>query len=69
IRRSDIEVAAATYLVYYGNHIAKEEEDVLALAAKELSAQDWDAVKSVAPAGRDPLERYRELRRRIALEA
>ncbi len=69
IRRSDIEVAAATYLVYYGNHIAKEEEDVLALAAKELSAQDWEAVKGVAPAGREPQERYRELRRRIALEA
>lgn len=75
IRRSDIEVAAATYLVYYGNHIAKEEEDVLTRAAKVLSAQDWEAVKNAAPAVRDPLfgaspeARYRELRRRIALEA
>jgi hemerythrin-like domain-containing protein len=75
IRRSDVEVAAATYLVYYGNHMAKEEEEILTRAAKVLSADDWQAVKEVAPAGNDPVSagkleaRYRELRRRIALEA
>lgn len=75
VRRADIEVAAATYLVYYGNHIAKEEEDILTRAAKVLTAEDWNAVKNAAPAGHDPLfgkhpeARYRELRRRIALEA
>ena len=40
VRRAEVEVAAATYLVYYGNHIAKEEEDVLPRAAEALSAQD-----------------------------
>ena len=75
VSREEVEVALATYLVYYGNHIAKEEEDVLTRAAKELGAEDWKAVKDAAPAGRDPLfgdrpeERYRELRRQIALEA
>jgi hemerythrin-like domain-containing protein len=75
IRRAELEVAAATYLVYYGNHIAKEEEDVLPRAAKMLTPQDWDAVRnSVRPGpdplfGPDPQERYRELRRRIALES
>jgi len=75
IRRSDIEVAAATYLVYYGNHIAKEEEEILGAAVKALTPQDWEAVKDVRPAGKDPVfgdkaqERYKELRRRIALEA
>jgi len=75
IPRAEIEVAAATYLVYYGNHIAKEEEDVLVRAAKELTPEDWEAVRSGVPAVRDPLfdadpaERYRELRRQIALEA
>ena len=75
VPRAEIEVAAATYLVYYGNHIAKEEEDVLPRAAKELGAADWKAVKDAAPAGRDPVfgeppvERYRELRRQIAREA
>ena len=75
VSRSEIEVAAATYLVYYGNHIALEEEDILPLAAATLDAEDWKAVRDAAPAGHDPLfgpnpqERFRELRRRIALEA
>ena len=71
----DVEAAAATYLVYYGNHIAKEEEDVLTRAARVLTPEDWEAVKTAVPASRDPLfgdhpeERYRELRRQIALQA
>jgi len=75
VRRAEVEMAAATYLVYYGNHIAKEEEDVLTRAAQALTPDDWEAVKTAVPAGRDPLfgtdpdERYRELRRQIALEA
>jgi hemerythrin-like domain-containing protein len=75
IRTEDLEVAAATYLVYYGNHIAREEEDVLARGARELTPEDWEAVRTVVPAGHDPLfgdhpeERYRELRRQIALES
>lgn len=75
IQRAEVEVAAATYLVYYGNHIAKEEEDVLARAAKELTKEDWEAVRTAVPPTRDPLfdgepeGRFRELRRQIALEA
>jgi hemerythrin-like domain-containing protein len=73
VPRGELEVAAATYLVYYGNHLAKEEEDVIPLAAKYLTPQDWQAVKGAVPMG-DPLvaadaQRYRELRRRLALEA
>jgi len=73
--RAEVEVAAATYLVYYGNHIAKEEEDVLRRAALHLTDADWEAVKNAVPMLRDPLsgkqtqERYRELRRQIAREA
>jgi len=72
---AEIEVAAATYLVYYGNHIAREEEDVLSRAAQVLTADDWEAVRAAVPVGHDPLfgdhpeERYREVRRQIALEA
>jgi hemerythrin-like domain-containing protein len=75
VLRAEIEVAAATYLVYYGNHIAREEEDVLPVAATVLDAADWEAIKGAAPARSDPLfgpnpdERFRELRRRIAAEA
>ena len=75
VPRSEIEAAAATYLAYYGNHIAREEENVLTRAAKSLTPADWKAVKNAAPEGRDPVfgdkpeARYKELRRQIALDA
>lgn len=74
LQRTEVEVAAATYLVYYGNHIAKEEEDILS-AAQALTPEDWEAVRNAVPAGHDPLfgdhpeARYQELRRQIAREA
>lgn len=48
VPRAEVEVALATYLVYYGNHIAREEEDVLTRAAQHLSAEDWEAVRRAA---------------------
>ena len=75
VPRAEVEMAAATFLVYYGNHIAREEEDVLTRAALNLTDADWEAVENAAPMLRDALlgkheqERYRELRRQIALEA
>ena len=45
VPRAQVESVLATYLVYYGNHIAKEEEDVLTRAAGVLTAADWDAVR------------------------
>lgn len=49
VPRAEMETALATYLVYYGNHIAKEEEDVLTRAAKHLTAEDWAAVACAVP--------------------
>jgi hemerythrin-like domain-containing protein len=74
VPRAQVEVAAATYLVYYGNHISKEEEDVLPLAAKLLGDADWAAVRNSVPprdaeADGEMLERFRELRHRIEMEA
>jgi hemerythrin-like domain-containing protein len=75
VPRIEVEMAAATYLVYYGNHIAHEEEDVLPRAGTQLTDEDWHSVADAVPVVRDPLfgaeaaERYRELRRQIALEA
>jgi len=75
VPRAELEVAAATYLVYYGNHIASEEEDVLTRAAQALTPEDWAAVRDAVKPGPDPLfgtdvaERFRELRRQIALAA
>jgi hemerythrin-like domain-containing protein len=48
--RIELEMALATYLVYYGNHIAKEEEDVLSRAVQHLTAADWEAVRAAVPA-------------------
>lgn len=75
VSRADVEMAMATYLVYYGNHIAKDEEDILGVAASTLTTQDWEAVRNAVPDRVDPVfgttpeERFRELRRQIALEA
>ncbi len=68
--RSQIEVAAATYIVYYGNHIAREEEEILPAAAHDLTEEDWVATRAEGLASSDPLRgRFRAMRRRIALEA
>lgn len=71
VERAQVEAAAATYLAYYRNHLATEEEEVLARAAKVLAADDWEAIGRCAPAGfepRRPKGHYEALRRRIALE-
>ena len=75
VSREAVEMALATYLVYYESHVAKEEADILTRAAKSLTAADWNAVRDAVPRGHDPVfgdkpeERYRELRRQIGLEA
>lgn len=74
VPRAEVEVAIATYLVYYGNHLAKEDELVLTRAAEVLSPGDWDAVKAVSASadplfGERPQDRYRALRRRISAES
>ena len=75
IARGDVEVAAGTFLVYYRNHIAKEDDMVLPRAATLLAAEDWQAVKAAVGVTNDPLfgerpeERYRALRRYIASAA
>ena len=75
ITRAEVEAAAATYLVYYRHHLGTEERDIMPRAGKLLTPEDWAAVVAAVPAGRDPLfgdaseERYRELRRLIALES
>jgi len=73
--REQLEAAAATFLVYYENHIRTEDTTILSRAAEHLSAEDWDAVRAAVPVAPDPLfganpqERFRELRRQIAQEA
>ena len=72
--RAKVEAAAATYLVYYRHHLAKEEKEILPRAAQLLTQEDWAAVAAVSahpdPVFGDDFEaRYLELRRQIAIEA
>jgi hemerythrin-like domain-containing protein len=72
--RERLETAAATYLVYYQNHIRTEDAKILTCAG-ELSAEDWEAVRTAVPVAPDPVfganpqDRFRELRRDIAQES
>ena len=74
VPRGQLETAAATYLVYYQNHIRTEETTILP-CADQLTDADWEAVRAAVPVGPDPLfganpqDRFRELRRQIAQEA
>jgi hemerythrin-like domain-containing protein len=58
--------------VYYGNHIAREDEIVLPRAVALLEPEDWTAVARAVASKPDPLfgenpeQRYRALRRHIA---
>lgn len=49
VARADIEAAAATYLVYYRNHIATEETAIMSRAASVLTAADWEQVAAAVP--------------------
>lgn len=75
VPREHIESAAAMYLVYYKNHITKEEQTVVSSAAKHLSPEDWAAVKSAVPLQQDPLfgaspqARYQALREQLDVHA
>jgi hemerythrin-like domain-containing protein len=68
VARSDVEAAAATYLVYYRHHLNTEERDILPKARQLLQDEDWEAVRNAGPSVADPLiadvveARYRGLR-------
>lgn len=70
LTREQIEAAAATYVVYYAHHIAREDEEVLPVALRDFTEADWKAVIAAgAPSGNPEHVRFKALRRRIALEA
>jgi hemerythrin-like domain-containing protein len=75
VARANIEAAAATYIVYYRHHLAKEEKEILPRAAQLLTQEDWAAVAAAVSSQPDPLfgddfeASYRELRRQIGLHS
>lgn len=48
-RRADLEAAADTFLVYYRNHLEREERHIMPRAAALLDGADWSAVAAVVP--------------------
>ena len=75
LERTTVEAAAALYLVYFRHHLASEENEVLPMAAKLLTPEDWADVAAAASDLADPLfgddvaARYHELRDAISREA
>jgi hemerythrin-like domain-containing protein len=70
-RRAAFEQAAQQYVDFYLQHMAVEEKQVLPLAERALTAEDWVALDAAFGANRDPLagnepeDTYRALFRRI----
>jgi hemerythrin-like domain-containing protein len=73
--RGVLEAAAANYIVYYRNHLATEEREIMPIAARVLTIEDWTAVAATIPTTADPLfgddvdRRFRVLREEIDREA
>ena len=54
-RRQAFEVAAQRYVDFYLTHMAKEEREILPLAERVLTADDWAELDDAFAANRDPL--------------
>lgn len=74
-RRAAFEQAVERYIEFYLNHMRVEEEEVLPLAVKNLTAEDWAELDAAFLANRDPLtghepsDQYRPLFSKIVLSA
>ena len=71
VERGLLEAVAATFLVYYRHHLAREEAEILPRVARLLTAEDWLEVAAAVPRAADPLfgdeveACFRDLRRQI----
>ena len=74
-RRAGFEQAVERYIEFYLSHMRVEEEEVLPLALKNLTAQDWAELDTAFLANRDPLtgheptDQYRPLFSKIVQNA
>lgn len=75
LEREAVEVDAATYIVYYRQHMAREEAELFPRLADVLGNDDWKSVEDAISPEVDPLFgskvglRYQHLRRQIMLAA
>ncbi len=73
LARESVEASAATYIVYYRQHMAREEAELFPRAEDVLRDADWIAVADAITAEADPLfgakvaQRYQQLHRQITL--
>lgn len=73
ISRDDLIAVAGSYLIFYREHIALEETQILGVAESLLQPDDWHSVAQATPPAFDPLfgappkQRYRELLERVRL--
>jgi hemerythrin-like domain-containing protein len=74
-RRAAFEQAVERYIDFYLSHMRVEEEEVLPLAVKNLTAEDWAELDAAFLANRDPLtghepsDQYRPLFSKIVQSA
>jgi hemerythrin-like domain-containing protein len=54
-RRRAFEEAAEQYVTFYLTHMALEEHDILPLAERSLTVEDWTELDAAFAANRDPL--------------
>jgi len=54
-RRAAFEEAARRYVDFYLAHMALEEKEILPLAERVLTEEDWDELESAFETNRDPL--------------
>jgi hemerythrin-like domain-containing protein len=52
--------AVENYSLFHWKHMGKEENEVLPLAQKALTAEDWGAIEAAFAANRDPIADLRE---------
>ncbi len=75
LERESVEADAATYIVYYRQHMAREERDLFPRLEDVLRNEDWKAVDDAITAEADPLfgsevgQRYQQLHQQILITA
>ena len=73
LERESVEVDAATYIVYYRQHMAREEAELFPRLEDVLGSEDWKVVDGAISPEADPLfgskvgQRYQHLHRQILL--
>ena len=75
ISRERVELPGRNYIAHFRNHMQREEDEILPLAAMLLRDKDWSAIEATLQHREDPVfgtnaeQRYAALRHEIGREA